>query len=126
MRANEHAVGTITKGGKRNGSGAKRKHFATVEKTAAQVAAADRDNFSTTKTRKEEVVTMLKKQLGPAFKRNSLMKYLDELLARDLQEIADPNLAQKRVLEGTLLEDLSCPRKRAPGKKLDGTRCHTT
>ena len=32
----------------------------------------------------------------------------------------DPNLTQKRVLEGTLLEDLACPRKRAPGKKLDG------
>ena len=38
---------------------------------------------------------MLKNQLGPAFKRTSLMKYLDELLVRDLQEIADPNLAQK-------------------------------
>ena len=63
---------------------------------------------------------MLKNQLGSAFKRTSLMKYLDELLVRDLEEIADPNLAQKRVLEGTLLEDLACPRKRAPGKKLDG------
>ena len=72
--------------------------------------------------RKLDVISMLKEQLGSCYKANSLAKHIDALLERDLQETADPNLAQKRVLEGTLLEDLSCPRKRAPGKKLDGTR----
>jgi hypothetical protein len=113
-------VGTCKKGGKRNGCGAKRKHFATAEKTAAQVAATERDSFSTTQVRKAQVQTMLEERLGPAFKRNSLAKYIDELLEREVAEAADLNLAQKRVLEGTMLEDLACPRKHAPGKKMDG------
>jgi hypothetical protein len=65
-------------------------------------------------------VEALKEQLGTTYKKNSLAHYLDQLVARELEEAQNPNLAQKRVLEGTLLEDLACPRKRAPGKKLDG------
>ena len=120
LRANQCLVGTCKKGGNRDGCGAKRKYFATAEKTAAQVAAAVRDSFSTTKVRKAQVQTMLEERLGPAFKRNSLAKYIDELLEREIAEAADRNLAQKRVLEGTMLEDLACPRKHAPGKKMDG------
>ena len=63
---------------------------------------------------------MPKERLGSIYKKNHLAQYLDQLIARDLEEAENPNLAQKRVLEGTLLEDLACPRKRAPGKKLDG------
>ena len=70
--------------------------------------------------RKDQLVEMLKAQLGSTYKKNSLTQYLDQLLARELEEAENPNLAQKRVLEGTLLEDLACPRKRAPGKKMDG------
>ena len=84
LRANQCLVGTCKKGGKRNGCGAKRKHFATAEKTAAQVAATERDSFSTTKVRKAQVQTMLEERLGPAFKRNSLAKYIDDLLERFL------------------------------------------
>ena len=70
--------------------------------------------------RKDQLVEMLKAQLGSTYKKNSLTQYLDQLLARELEEAENPNLAQKRVLEGTMLEDLACPRKHAPGKKMDG------
>ena len=63
---------------------------------------------------------MLEAQLGTAYKRKSLAEYLDQLIVRELEETENPNLALKQVLEGTLLEDLACPRKRTPGKKLDG------
>jgi len=69
---------------------------------------------------RDQLVKMLQARLGAAYKKNSLSQYLNELVARELEEAENPNLAQKRVLEGTLLEDLACPRKRAPGKKLDG------
>ena len=65
--------------------------------------------------RKDEVVKMLQAQLGSTYKKNSVAQYLDQLLARELEEAENPNLAQKRVLEGTLLEDLACPRKRHQG-----------
>ena len=113
LRANQCLVGTCKKGGNRDGCGAKRKCPATAEETAAQVAAAVRDNFSTTKVRKAQVQTMLEERLGPAFKRNSLAKYIDELLEREIAEAAD-------LLGGTMLEGLACPRKHAPGKKMDG------
>ena len=64
LRANEHAAGTVTKGGKRAGSGAKRKHFATAEKSSKQVANAASARVAMSLERKDQLVKMLKKQLG--------------------------------------------------------------
>jgi hypothetical protein len=89
------------------------------------VAASGRDNFSTSKARKEEVVTMLKAQLGDKFKRNSLATYIDDLLQREINETADPSLAQIRVLEGTLNEHLASAGKRTQGRKRNGNHCTT-
>ena len=50
---------------------------------------------------------MLKAQLGDKFKRNSLATYIDDLLQREINDTADPSLAQIRVLEGTLNEHLA-------------------
>ena len=69
---------------------------------------------------------MLKAQLGDKFKRNSLAKYIDDLLQREINETADPSLAQIRVLEGTLNEHLACAGKRTQGRKRNGNHRTTT
>ena len=121
MRRSDWCVtGTNPRDRNPKGAGRKRKHFPTGEKSAKQIANAASARVALSPERKDQLVEMLKEQLGTTYKKNSLTQYLDQLIARELEEAENPNLAQKRVLEGTLLEDLVCPSKRAPGKKLDG------
>ena len=60
--------------------GRKRKHFATANKTSTQVAASGRDWLSISKERKQQVVDMFQSRFGAQYKRNSLAKFIDELL----------------------------------------------
>jgi hypothetical protein len=57
---------------------------------------------------------------GKEVKTNAVAQHVDLLLKQWLAEDADPSLAQKRLIEGTFLEDLTKPRKRTPGRRMDG------
>ena len=41
--------------------------------------------------RKDQLVEMLKKQLGTTYRKNSLSQYLNELVARELEEAENPH-----------------------------------
>ena len=50
--------------------------------------------------------TLVEKYLGVVYP-----KLVTRLLEREIEETADPEIAQKRVLEGTMFEDLMKPKK---------------
>ncbi len=54
--------------------------------------------------------------------KNALSQHVQHLLAREIAEEANPKLAQRRVLDGTLLDDLAAARKRTPGRTMDGVQ----
>jgi hypothetical protein len=87
--------------------------------TAKQVKKSQIAAVSVAKELKERTETMLKAVDG-SIKQNSFAKLVTRLLEREIEETADPEIAQKRVLEGTMLEDLMEPQKGIRGRKVGG------
>jgi hypothetical protein len=114
-------TGSRIQGGTRAGSGRKRQYFADNDTTAAQKKSAATSPVRVDPGLKTEVLARLATKCdGDRLKANAMARHVNLLLQRWLDEDADPRLAAQRLLAGSFMEELAEPRKRTPGRAVDG------